>query len=126
VLITGVARPGQAGYNDGEDRVMVTSLPIDWRLEHLVKLQSVHPELVNRALEKMIAEDEELRWSLVVSAYLDEEISLAKAASLLNLHPVELRRIFLERGIPIYLGAETVEEAQAEVDALKAAALNPE
>ena len=105
---------------------MVTSLPIDWRLEHLVKLQSVQPELVKRALEKMIAEDEELRWSLVVSAYLDEEISLAKAASLLNLHPVELRRIFLERGIPIYLGAETVEEAQAEVDALKAGALNPE
>ena len=98
---------------------MVTSLPIDWRLEHLVKLQRVQPELVKRALEKMVAEDEELRWSLVVSAYLDEEISLAKAASLLNLHPVELRRAFLKRGIPIYLGAESVEEAQAEADALK-------
>jgi len=97
----------------------ITSLMIsDWQLEHLIKLQRTRPELVQRALEKMMAEDEELRWSLVVSAYLDESISLARAASLLGMHPIELRQVFLDKGIPVYLGPESLEDARAEVEAL--------
>ncbi len=57
-------------------------------------------------------------WQLVVSAYLDESISLGKAAELLEIHPVELREIFLAKGIPLRLGPVSKEEAQAEVDAL--------
>jgi predicted HTH domain antitoxin len=60
------------------------------------------------------------QWSLVVSAYLDESISLAKAAELLGYHPIELRKLFLEKGIPLHLGPNSKEDAQAEVDALRA------
>jgi predicted HTH domain antitoxin len=64
-------------------------------------------------------EDKELRWSIVVNAYLDEEISLARAASLLELHAIELRARFLEKGIPIKLGPVDKADAQAEVEALR-------
>ncbi len=99
---------------------MASPVISDWQLEQLIKLQRTRPELVQRVLEKMMAEDEELRWSLVVSAYLDESISLARAAVLLGMHPLELRQVFWEKGIPIYLGPESLEDARAEVEALRA------
>ncbi len=90
-----------------------------WPLEQLVKLQRAQPSLVRRALQHLLDEDKELRWSIVVNAYLDEEISLARAASLLDLHALELRARFLEKGIPIKLGPVDKADAQAEVEALR-------
>jgi predicted HTH domain antitoxin len=86
----------------------------------LIKLQRSQPFLVQRALQRLLDEDEELRWLVVVSAYLDEEISIARAASLLDLHPLELRERFMEKGIPLRLGPRDKADAQAEVDALRA------
>ena len=97
-----------------------TALVEGWPLEQLIKLQRSQPLLVQRALQRLLNEDEELRWSLVISAYLDEEISLARAASLLGLHPLELRERFIEKGIPLHLGSANKADAQAEVDALRA------
>ena len=57
----------------------------------------------------------ELRWSLVLNAYLDEEINLGKAAELLDMHELELRRQFLELGVPLRIGPADVAEAEAEV-----------
>ena len=91
-----------------------------WPLQQLVKLQRSQPALVGRAMRRLLDEDEGLRWSLVVSAYLDEEISLAHAASLLGLHPLELRERFIEKGVPLHLGPVDEADAQAEVDALRA------
>lgn len=92
----------------------------EWVLQQLIKLQRSQPSRVQRALQRVLDEDEDLRWSVVVSAYLDEEISLARAASLLGLHPLELRERFIEKGIPLHLGPIDKAEAQAEVDALRA------
>ena len=91
-----------------------------WPLEQLIKLQRSQPALVGRALRRLLDEDQGLRWSVVISAYLDEEISLAYAASLLGLHPLELREQFIEKGVPLYLGPIDEADAQAEVDALRA------
>lgn len=91
-----------------------------WLLGPLIKLQRSQPSLVQRALQRLLDEDEDLRWSVVVNAYLDEEISLARAASLLGLHPLELRERFIEKGIPLHLGPADKADAQAEVDALRA------
>lgn len=91
-----------------------------WPLQQLVKLQRSQPALVGRAMRRLIDQDEALRWSLVVSAYLDEEISLARAASLLGMHPLELREQFIKKGIPLYLGPTDEPDAQAEIDALRA------
>ena len=49
-----------------------------------------------------------------------EEISIARAASLLGLHALELRERFLEKGIPLRLGPADKADAQAEIDALRA------
>lgn len=43
-------------------------MPEGWRLRQLVKLEQSQPALVHHALEKLLAQDETLRWSLVVSA----------------------------------------------------------
>lgn len=90
-----------------------------WPLQQLIKLQHSHPVLVERAIQRLLEQDEALRWSLVVSAYLDQEISLARAASLLDMHPLELRKKFMEKGIPLYLGPIDEADAKAEVNALR-------
>jgi predicted HTH domain antitoxin len=91
-----------------------------WPLEQLIKLQRSQPSLVQRALQRLLDEDEELRWSVVINAYMDEEISMARAASLLELHPLELRERFIEKGIPLRLGPVDEADARAEADALRA------
>lgn len=91
----------------------------EWALAELVKLQQKQPDLVQAALEKTLREDSALHWSLVVNAYLDEVISLGKAAELLGLHRLELQERFTELGIPLRTGPATIEEARAEVAALR-------
>jgi len=91
-----------------------------WPLEQLIKLQRSQPSLVQRALQRLLDEDEELRWSVVINAYMDEEISMARAASLLELHPLELRERFIEKGVPLRLGPVDEADARAEADALRA------
>jgi predicted HTH domain antitoxin len=90
-----------------------------WVFKHLTKLHEQEPELVDTAVVQLIQGDNELRWSLVVSAYLDQEISLAKAAELLGMHALELRDRFIELGIALYIGPANFAEAQAEVEAVR-------
>lgn len=90
-----------------------------WALTELVKLQQRQPDLVQSALEKTLSENSELRWSLVVNAYLDKRINLGKAAELLEIHQLELQERFTELGIPIRVGAATLAEAKAEVAAIR-------
>jgi len=91
-----------------------------WAFDQLIKLRKREPELVNAAIERLVEQDESLRWSMVVNAYLDEEISLGKAAELLNMHPLVLQERFLQMGIPILLGPASMAEAQAEIEAARA------
>lgn len=93
--------------------------PQPWELEQLTKLSREQPELVNAAVRRLLTEDDELRWALVVSAYLDRHINLGKAAELLGMHELELRDRFLELGIPLRIGPADVAEARAEVEAVR-------
>ena len=90
----------------------------DWTFEQLTKLHKQQPQLVDAALQKLIENDPDLAWSLVVSAYLDEEINLGKAAELLDLHELVLRERFISLGIPLRVGPADRAEARAEVGAL--------
>ncbi len=90
-----------------------------WGPAQLQKLAHQRPELVGPALHRLLAEDEELRWALVVGAYLDEEINLGKAAELLEVPAVALRLRFRELGIPLRLGPADLAEARAEVEAVR-------
>lgn len=88
-------------------------------MEQFIRLSQQQPDLVNAALQRLLSEDEELRWALVVGAYLDGQISLGKAAELLDLHALSLRDRFQELGIPLRLGAAGEAEARAEVEAAR-------
>jgi predicted HTH domain antitoxin len=57
------------------------------------------------------------RWNRVMTAYLDGHINLGRAARLLDLSRYELDERFRRLDVPRRVGAETVEEAQAEVEA---------
>jgi prevent-host-death family protein len=55
------------------------------------------------------------RWNRVLTAYLDGHINLGRAAALLGLSRYELDERFRRLDVPRRVGAETVEEARAEV-----------
>lgn len=90
-----------------------------WTFSQLNKLRKQQPELVDNALADMMQSNQELRWSLVLTAYLDEEINLGKAAELLGLSELELRERFIELGVPLRLGPTDLVEAQAEANAFR-------
>ncbi|MDM8527844.1 UPF0175 family protein [Anaerolineales bacterium HSG24] len=90
----------------------------EWTLDQLVKVRQYQPTLVDQAIETLLLQQEELRWFVVVGAYLDERINLGKAAELLGIHRLELQQRFIKQGIPLRLGPANIEEAKAEVDAI--------
>ncbi len=53
----------------------------------------------------------------VVRSYLSQEISLSKAAEMLNTSRYDLLERFERLGVPLRFGAQTVDEARVEVDA---------
>jgi hypothetical protein len=55
----------------------------------------------------------------VIHAYLDEEISLSKAAEELGLSRFDLMERFERLGIPLRIGPASINEAQAEVKAAR-------
>jgi predicted HTH domain antitoxin len=90
-----------------------------WILEQLVKVERHQPEMVERAVKEMLAQQSDLRWSVVVGAYLDGEINLGKAAELLGMHRLELQERFVSQSIPVRVGSDTIEEARAELTAIE-------
>ena len=69
--------------------------------------------------EKVAAlEDAQARFNLVMAYYLGKFISLGRMAELLEIPWVDLRTRFLCLNIPILIGSEKTEEAQAEVSSL--------
>lgn len=90
----------------------------DWTFTYLTKIHKQQPKLVNIALQGMLESNPDLAWSLVISAYLDGEINLGKAAEMLDVHELELRDRFIDLGIPLRIGSADKAEARAEVQAL--------
>jgi predicted HTH domain antitoxin len=91
-----------------------------WELDQLFKLRERRPGLVESAVHRLIHENEDIRWSVVVGACQDGQINLGKAAELLDLAELELRDRFVELGIPIRVGPADLAEARAEVEAVRA------
>lgn len=100
--------------------IEVALLPEEWLIQELPRLYRARPERMHSLLSNLLAEDQELRWSLVIRAYQDRQINLGKAAELLDLSEIELRDRFLDLGIPLRLGPSDLADAQAEVAAIRA------
>lgn len=94
------------------------SLEHSWAVKHLRRVGETHPKRVDAAMRRLLQSDDELRWSLVLNAYLDQDINLGKAAELLGRHELELRDQLTELGIPVRVGPRDIDEARAESDAL--------
>ncbi len=94
-------------------------MPMPVVLKQLEKILELRPEEAEELIRDLRAHHQALWEEMVIGAYLEKEISLSKAAELLDLHAIELRRRFQARGIPIFLGPENSEEAKAEGEALE-------
>ena len=91
----------------------------EWEVEQLLKLRERQPDLIEPALRRLVRENDDVRWSVVVGGYQDRQINLGKAAELLHMTELELRDCFIELGIPLRLGPADLAEARAEVEAMR-------
>jgi len=96
------------------------STATDWEINQLFKLQERQPSLIEQAVHRLLQENEEIRWSVVVGAYRDGQINLGKAAEFLGLPEIELRDRFIDLGIPLRIGSADLAEARAEAEAVRA------
>lgn len=89
--------------------------------EQVVLLDAVDFRLL-RALAayatRSAEEPQELEFS-AIRHYLDDQISLGKAAELLHLSRFDLIDRFQRLGIPLRMGSASLEEARAEVEAAR-------
>lgn len=92
----------------GQDQIVLVDA-LDYRLLKAVAAYAIAGNVA--------AGDEEL--SEVVQAYLNEEISLGKAAESLGLSRYELMERFERLGVPLRLGPSTKAEAKEEIGAAR-------
>lgn len=91
-----------------------------WEMDQVIKLRARQLALREQAIHRLVQENEDLRWSVVVGTYRDGQINLGKAAEALGLTELELRDRFLELGIPLRIGPADLTEARAEAEAVRA------
>ena len=63
--------------------------------------------------------DAQAAWNRVITAYLDGDISLGRAAELLDMSRFDLQERFNRLGLPLRVGPANLEEARREVAALR-------
>ncbi|ETX02453.1 MAG: hypothetical protein ETSY1_03525 [Candidatus Entotheonella factor] len=88
-----------------------------WELNQLCKLSEAHPEIAENALQTLWEQRPDLLRRVAIGAYLDQQISLSKAAELMGLTRIELQRQLVQEGIPIRNLSD--DDIQAEVEALR-------
>lgn len=71
-----------------------------WAVEELKKLNEIQPEIVESALQHLWKIEPHIYKSIVISAHIDEKISIGKAVELLGITRIELEKEFTEKGIP--------------------------
>ena len=90
-----------------------------WEIDQLFKLLKRQPDLLQPVVQRLVQENADIRWSVVLGAYQDEQINLGKAAEMLGLTELELRERFVDLGVALRLGPADLAEARAEVDAVR-------
>ncbi len=90
---------------------------MEWMIQGLEKLGEIKPDALKKVLKDIEEQRPEIFRSLVLIAYVDNKISLSKAAELLGLSRIELQEELLEAGIPIRSLSE--DDIAAEVEMLR-------
>jgi predicted HTH domain antitoxin len=84
------------------------------------KLYRDETEVVQDALRHLLQDRPDLRIALAAHFYqTDEEMTLAKAASLAGVSAERMKEILTSRAIPLRLGPATIEDARAEIIAME-------
>ena len=91
-----------------------------WEIDQIFKLWERHPDLLGPLVQRLVQENKDIHWSVVVGGYEDKQINPGKAAELLGLTELELRDRFIELGVPLRVGSTDLAEARAEVEAVRA------
>jgi predicted HTH domain antitoxin len=94
----------------GQDQIVLLD-PLDFRLLQALAQCAVDPRELGREAESPDARS--------LRAYLAAEISLGKAAELMDLSRFELQERLHRLGVPLHLGPATLEEALAEIEAAR-------
>ena len=82
----------------------------------------VYPDVetaVQEALRILWQKCPNVRIDVAVHRYRVEKLSIARAAALAGVCFDRMKEILAERGVPLRLGPETLEEARAELDTLE-------
>lgn len=90
-------------------------------LQELVQA-GVYPDAdtaMQEALRVLWQERPAVRINVAIHRYRTEGLSVAKAAALAGVSFDRMKEILSERGVPLRLGPETLEEARAELDSLR-------
>lgn len=74
---------------------------------------------IQEALRVLWQEKPYVRIEIAVHRYRTGEISLAKAAALASVAFDHMKEILDDRGVPLRLGPETVDEARQELESLR-------
>jgi predicted HTH domain antitoxin len=83
------------------------------------RLYNSEEEVIRDALRHLLRARPDVRVQLAAYRYQTEGLSLAKAAELARVSWAQMKEILLEKRIAPRLGPETVEEAEAEAQALR-------
>ena len=74
---------------------------------------------IHEALQVLWQARPGVRIDVAVHRYRNEELSVAKAAALAGVSFDRMKEILAERGVSLRLGPETIEDARAEIAALR-------
>ena len=91
------------------------------QLQELIQA-GIYPDAesaVREALRVLWQERPQVRIEVAVHRYRTEDLSIAKAAALAGVSFDRMKEILVEHGVALRLGPETLEEARADLAALK-------
>lgn len=91
------------------------------QLQELIQA-GIYPDAesaVQAALRVLWQERPQVRIEVAVHRYRTEDLSVAKAAALAGVSFDRMKEILVEHGVVLRLGPETLEEARADLAALK-------
>ncbi|MBP1468555.1 UPF0175 family protein [Candidatus Chloroploca sp. M-50] len=85
------------------------------------QLYTSEDAVIEDALRHLLRARPDLRVNLAIYRYQHDDISLAQAAMLAGVSWPQMSEILVARGIPLRIGPESLDEARAEVEALRQA-----
>ena len=89
---------------------------------HALVEAGIYPDeqtVIREAIRALWQERPQVKIEWAIHQYQTQDISLAKAATLANVCFDRMKEILLQRGIQPRLGAETLNEARQELEALQ-------